>query len=127
MRRKLIIVFATLLVLTVLSAAEQILVRRMTDEALRQTREILSYIREERFADALQLSRDMDLDWDRNAKVLETMVDHGSTDDVRYAFSRLIAALEEHDSATAMVYAGELEGAIEHVFERQAVTLENIL
>lgn len=127
MRRKLIIVFATLLVLTVLSAAEQILVRRMTDEALRQTREILAYIREERFADALQLSRDMDLDWDRNAKVLETMVDHGSTDDVRYAFSRLIAALEEHDSATAMVYAGELEGAIEHVFERQAVTLENIL
>lgn len=127
MRRKLIIVFATLLVLTVLSAAEQILVRRMTDEALRQTREILAYIREERFADALQLSRDMDLDWDSNAKVLETMVDHGSTDDVRYAFSRLIAALEEQDSATAMVYAGELEGAIEHVFERQAVTLENIL
>ena len=127
MRRKLIIVFATLLVLTVLSAAEQILVRRMTDEALRQTREILAYIREVRFDDALQLSRDMDLDWDRNAKVLETMVDHGSTDDVRYAFSRLIAALEEQDSATAMVYAGELEGAIEHVFERQAVTLENIL
>jgi len=126
-RRKLIIIFATLLVLTVLSAAEQILVRRMTDEALRQTQEILAYIREARFDDALQLSRDMDLDWDRNAKVLETMVDHGSTDDVRYAFSRLIAALEEQDSATAMVYAGELEGAIEHVFERQAVTLENIL
>ena len=37
------------------------------------------------------------------------------------------AALEERDSATAMVYACELEGAIEHVYERQALTLENIL
>ena len=38
----------------------------------------------------------------------------------------LLAALEEKDSATAMVYACELEGGIEHVYERQALTLENI-
>ena len=55
------------------------------------------------------------------------MVDHSSTDEVRYAFSRLIAALEQEDAATAMVYACELEGAIEHVCERQALTLENII
>ena len=118
---------ASAVFLTVLSAAEQFCVRRVTAEVLTQTQVLLSCIREERFEDALKLSLDMDQAWDRNAKLLETMVDHGSTDEVRYAFSRLIAALEEQDSATAMVYAGELEGSIEHVFERQAVTLENIL
>lgn len=127
MRRKLIIMLASAVFLTVLSAAEQFCVRRVTAEVLTQTQVLLSCIREERFEDALKLSLDMDQAWDRNAKLLETMVDHGSTDEVRYAFSRLIAALEEQDSATAMVYAGELEGSIEHVFERQAVTLENIL
>ena len=55
------------------------------------------------------------------------MVNHGSTDEVRYAFSRLLAALEQKDSATAMVYACELEGAIEHVAERQALTVEKII
>ena len=31
------------------------------------------------------------------------------------------------DADTAMVYACELEGAIEHVYERQTLTLENII
>ena len=55
------------------------------------------------------------------------MVNHESTDEVRYAFSRLIAALDQEDSATAMVYACELEGALEHVYERQMLTVENII
>ena len=53
------------------------------------------------------------------------MVDHGSTDEVRYALSRLLAALESRDKASALIYAGELEGGIEHVYERQEFTLQN--
>ena len=74
----------------------------------------------------LKKSRDLDRSWDEMAIWLEILVDHRATDEVRYALSRLIAALEEEDTATAMVYASELEGAIEHVYERQALTLENI-
>ena len=127
MRRKLIIMLTTAIFLTGLSFAEQVCVRRMTDDVLMQTQSVMQRIRREEFDEAIQQATEMDQAWDKNARVLEMMVDHGSTDDVRYAFSRLIAALEERDSATAMVYASELEGAIEHVYERQAVTIENIL
>jgi len=126
-RRKLIIMLTTAFFLTGLSFVEQVCVRRITDDVLMQTQSVMQHIRREEFDEAIQQATEMDQAWDRNARVLEMMVDHGSTDDVRYAFSRLIAALEERDSATAMVYASELEGAIEHVYERQAVTIENIL
>lgn len=127
MSRKIITMAVVLAFLLGLSGIEQWAVRRITDSALMQTHEILSDIRAERFDTAKEKSHALDRAWDEQAKRLEILVDHGSTDDVRYAFSRLIAALEAEDAATAMVYACELEGALEHVYERQALTLENIL
>ncbi|MBQ7785059.1 MAG: DUF4363 family protein [Clostridia bacterium] len=127
MARKIIIMAAVLSLLLLLSVLEQISVSRITQEALHKTEEIMHRIRAEQFETAHKMTKTFDQEWDRQAKMLEMMVDHGSTDDVRYAFSRLLAALEARDSATAMVYVSELEGAIEHVYERQAVTIENIL
>lgn len=127
MSRKIIIMCVTLAFLAMISAAEQYAVARVTDSALAETGRIIAHIRERRLDDAAEAARGLDQTWDKQAKWLEMLVDHSSTDDVRYAFSRLIAALEERDSATAMVYACELEGAIEHVYERQALTLENII
>lgn len=117
----------TLGILTLLSVIEQIAVRKITDQTLFETQSIIRHIRERRYEEAREMSQTLDEKWDRKAKWLEILVDHSSTDEVRYAFSKLIAALEERDSATAMIYACELEGAIEHVEERQALTLENIL
>ena len=39
---------------------------------------------------------------------------------------KLLAALEGGDVAASLIYAGELEGGIEHVRERQTLTLENM-
>ena len=119
-----IIVFA---LLAALSVTEQIAVRRMTDDALGQTAQILSDISAGDMDAAIKKAHALDQAWDKNAKLLEMLVDHGSTDDVRYALSRLIAALEGENHASAMIYAGELEGSVEYVFERQAVSLENLL
>ena len=126
MSRKIIIMCAAFTFLAVLSVVEQIAVGTITGAALEQTREIMAKIRAGGFDTAAGQAQELDKTWDRQAKWLEIMVDHGSTDEVRYAFSRLLAALEQQDSATAMVYACELEGAIEHVYERQALTVENI-
>lgn len=126
MSRKVIIICVTLALLGVLCAIEQVLVHRITADALEQTQRIITSIRDKQYAEAMQETQMLDQAWDQRAKWLETLVDHRSTDDVRYALSRLLAALEEKDSATAMVYACELEGGIEHVYERQALTLENI-
>lgn len=126
MSRKVIIICVTLALLGVLCAIEQVLVHRITADALEQTQCIITSIRDKQYAEAMQETQMLDQAWDQRAKWLETLVDHRSTDDVRYALSRLLAALEEKDSATAMVYACELEGGIEHVYERQALTLENI-
>lgn len=127
MSRKIIIMCVTLGFLLLLSVIEQTAVRRITGEALAQTQAILDDIRVEAFDGAMQKTHALDQAWDRDAAFIETMVDHRATDDVRYALSRLLAALEKQDSATAMVYASELEGGIEHVYERQALTIENIL
>ena len=126
MKRKVITVIITLSFLLLLSLVEQTTVLRVTNIAMEQTQEILTDIREVNLKSGLKKSRDLDRSWDEMAVWLEILVDHSATDEVRYALSRLIAALEEEDSATAMVYASELEGSIEHVFERQALTIENI-
>lgn len=127
MSRKIIIIACTLAFLLVLSLLEQTIVLRITNTALEDTREVIEIIREGELKAAMKKSQEMDVSWDEQAVWLEMMVDHRSTDEVRYAFSRLLAALEQEDSATAMVYACELEGAIEHVFERQELTIENII
>ena len=126
MKRKILTVIITLTALLLLSLMEQATVLRVTNIAMGRTQEILADIREEELKSGLKKSRDLDRSWDEMAIWLEILVDHSATDEVRYALSRLIAALEEEDTATAMVYASELEGAIEHVYERQALTLENI-
>ena len=127
MRRKLWTMAAVLLLLALLCAAEQISVRRLTDSALVKTGEILRLIRADELEDAHEKASVLDQAWDKDAVMLELMIDHSATDDVRYALSRLLAALEGKDRPAAMIYAGELEGSIEHVYERQALTLENVL
>ena len=120
------IVIITLSFLLLLSLTEQVTVMRSTNIAMARTQEILTAIRENELKSALKKSQDLDRSWDIMAVWLEILVDHRATDEVRYALSRLIAAIEKEDHATAMVYASELEGSIEHVYERQMLTIENI-
>ena len=127
MRRKIVTVVVVALLLSALSVVEQLSVRRITGAALDETKAICEAIRAGEWTRAQEKTHAMDVAWDRQAKWLEILVDHGSTDDVRYALSRLLAALETQDAAAAMIYAGELEGSVEHVLERQAVTIENLL
>ena len=126
MSRKIIIMTAALAILLLLSLLEQTIVLRITDRALENARTVMAHIRADELEKAMKKSQEMDVSWDEQAKWLELVVNHSSTDEVRYAFSRLIAALEQKDSDTAMVYACELEGALEHVCERQTLTVENI-
>lgn len=127
MSRKIIIIAATGAILLMLSLLEQTIVLRITGAALENAQAVIESVREDKLKEAIKKAQEMDISWDEQAKWLELMVNHSSTDEVRYAFSRLIAALEQEDAATAMVYACELEGAIEHVRERQEPTLENVI
>ena len=126
MRGKIAIILVVLALLGALCTAEQISVRMITSSALEQARGIMDLVRADDLGGALEQARRLDKRWDEQASMLELVVDHRSTDDVRFAFSRLIAALEGDDRETAMVYAAELEGGIEHVYERQALLPENV-
>ena len=126
MSRKIIAMIVTTALLAALCVIEQVVVHRITKEALEQTHGILDDIRADAFTQAQEKAHALDQAWDREASRLEVMVDHGSTDEVRYALSRLLAALESRDKAAALIYAGELEGGIEHVYERQEFSLQNI-
>lgn len=127
MRRKLMTIFAAAAFLTAICLLEQYAVHRITGDAIQRMREAAEDIRAGRLEEAKQKTHVLDKAWDERAKLLETMVDHSATDDVRYALSRLLAALEGKDRAAALIYAGELEGSIEHMYERQELSLENVL
>ena len=127
MVRKLVTILACAALLAALAVTEQRLVSHLTDDALQKTQALTAQIRSGELNDALQKARALDQHWDEHTGGLETMVDHSSTDEVRYALSRLIAALEAKDRALALVYASELEGGVEHVRERQVLTMQNIL
>ena len=127
MCRKLMTILAVALILTALAVVEQRLVTHLTDDALTRISMLLELVREGEMETALQKARELDLHWDDHAGELEVMVDHSSTDEVRYGLSRLIAALEAEDRAAALIYASEVEGGIEHVRERQEFSVQNLL
>ena len=127
MRKKIITVAATLLLLGLLSMVEQLSVERLTSEAMEKTQEILFLLAQNEPEQGLERARAMDAWWDEEAPNAEMIINHVATDDVRFTLSRLIAALEMGDRDNAFVYANELEGNIEHVLERQELSWQNLL
>ena len=127
MRKKIITVAATLLLLGLLSMVEQLSVERLTSEAMEKTQEILFLLAQNEPEQGLERARAMDAWWDEEAPNAEMIINHAATDDVRFTLSRLIAALEMGDRDDAVVYARELEGNIEHVLERQELSWQNLL
>lgn len=127
MRKKIITVAATLLLLGLLSMVEQFSVERLTSEAMEKTQEILFLLAQNEPEQGLERARAMDAWWDEEAPNAEMIINHAATDDVRFTLSRLIAALEMGDRDDAFVYANELEGNIEHVLERQELSWQNLL
>ena len=127
MRKKMITVAATLLLLGLLSMVEQLSVERLTSEAMEKTQEILFLLAQNEPEQGLERARAMDAWWDEEAPNAEMIINHVATDDVRFTLSRLIAALEMGDRDDAFVYANELEENIEHVLERQELSWQNLL
>ena len=127
MRKKIITVAATLLLLGLLSMVEQLSVERLTSEAMEKTQEILFLLAQNEPEQGLERARAMDAWWDEEAPNAEMIINHAATDDVRFTLSRLVAALEMGDRDGAFVYARELEGGIEHVLERQTLSWQNLL
>ena len=127
MRKKIITVAVTLLLLGLLSAVEQISVGRLTSDAAAKTQEILFWLGQNEMERGLERAREMDAWWDEEAPNAELIINHAATDDVRFTLSRLVAALEMGDRDDAFVYARELEGNIEHVLERQELSWQNLL
>lgn len=127
MRKKIITVAATLLLLGLLSMVEQFSVERLTSEAMEKTQEILFLLAQNETEQGLERARAMDAWWDEEAPNAEMIINHAATDDVRFTLSRLVAALEMGDRDDAFVYARELEGNIEHVLERQELSWQNLL
>ena len=127
MRKKMVTMAVVLLLVGALCAVEQISVAVYTDAAMAQAAQILDALRAGELDAGIEQARSLDRTWDEWASRMELLIDHGSTDEVRYALSRLIAAIEGEDRAAALIYASELEGSIEHVRERQALAPQNLL
>ena len=127
MRKKIWTVIFTSVLLILLSVVEQKAVRTLTDEAMAQTQTIIQLLKSGENEQGLERARQMDAWWDEEAPKVESLINHEATDDVRFTLSRLVAALEGGDGKEALVFARELEGGMEHVLERQVLSLQNLL
>ena len=103
MRKRIITMAVTLLLLGLLSAVEQTAVKWLTGDAMARTQEILSLLVQNQTAHGLERAREMDAWWDEEAPKVETLINHEATDDVRFTLSRLVAALEMGDRDGAFV------------------------
>ena len=74
MRKKIITMAATLLLLGLLSAVEQMAVKRLTDDAMARTQEILSLLAQNQTARGLEQAHEMDTWWDEEAPRVETLI-----------------------------------------------------
>ena len=79
MRKKIITMAVTLLLLGLLSAVEQMAVKRLTDDAMARTQEILSLLAQNQTARGLERAREMDAWWDEEAPRVETLINHEAT------------------------------------------------
>ena len=127
MRKKIWTVIFTSALLILLGVVEQKAVRTLTNEAMAQTQTILQLLKSGQNEQGLEQARQMDTWWDEKAPMVEVLINHEATDDVRFTLSRLVAALEGEDCEEALVFARELEGGIEHVLERQVLSVPNLL
>ena len=82
MRKKIITVAATLLLLGLLSMVEQLSVERLTSEAMEKTQEILFLLARNEPEQGLERARAMDAWWDEEAPNAEMIINHAATDDV---------------------------------------------
>ena len=76
MRKKIITMAVTLLLLGLLSAVEQMAVKRLTDDAMARTQEILSLLAQNQTARGLERAHEMDAWWDEEAPRVETLINH---------------------------------------------------
>ena len=127
MRKKIWTVIFTSALLILLSVVEQKAVRTLTDEAMTQTQTIIQLLKSGENEQGLERARQMDAWWDEEAPKVEMLINQEATHDVRFTMSRLVAALERGDGKEALVFARELEGGMEHVLERQVLSLQNLL
>ena len=95
MRKKIITMAVTLLLLGLLSAVEQMAVKRLTDDAMARTQEILSLLAQNQTARGLEQAHEMDAWWDEEAPRVETLINHEATDDVRFTDAVEIPGLVE--------------------------------
>ena len=127
MRRKIWTVIIVTAILIFISVAEQSLVNGLAEEAMMRTHEIIQMLQNGQMEQGLAQVREMDAWWDEEAPKIEILINHEATDDVRFTLSRLTAALEMGDRDDAFVYSRELEGNIEHMMEREELSLQNLL
>ena len=95
MRKKIITVAATLLLLGLLSMVEQLSVERLTSEAMEKTQEILFLLAQNEPEQGLERARAMDAWWDEEAPNAEMIINHVATDDVRFTDAVEIPGLVE--------------------------------
>lgn len=88
---------------------------------------VILSIREKDWEAALEKNRALEADWKTQARVLSLLSDHALIDSVSLGLTQLRVSLEEREGYHALLYAAELQEALELIDSRDTFVLKNIL
>lgn len=101
--------------------------QRASEEFKVRIEEIAALLGQEQWKEALSLCRETEQHWEEKGRTLAMWVNHEDVDDVSVGLAQLRVAIQGQERYFALLYAAELEEALTLIYQRDALTLKNVL
>ena len=101
--------------------------REISEQLQMKAEEIAAAAEESAWEEAQERIRAAEAEWRRQSDRLALWVNHADLEEVDLCFSRLRTAIWEENRYFSLLYAAELNEALELIYFRDAFSLKNIL
>jgi hypothetical protein len=86
-----------------------------------------SEIRQKNWQAAVQQCEQLEQDWEKKTKWWPIFLDHQEIDNIEFSMARVKEYVATQDKALSLGQLSELKLVIEHIPEKEAINLENIM
>lgn len=101
--------------------------RESTDDVTGQIRQVMTSVDHQNWDQARQQTEALEKSWSQNAKWWPIFLDHQEIDNIEFSLAKTKEYVNIRNAPLAMGQLSELHLMMEHIPDKEAVTLENIL
>ena len=101
-------------------------IAKNTEVMLENIGSISQAVAQEKWDIALQETENLKKGWKKNAKWWPTLIDHQEMDNIEFSLARCEEYISYQHLPLAQSQVSELKAMLEHIPEREAVSLQNI-